>query len=372
MVKGILKRYSRLANSRPENSTYTPEEVDSPKKRVSFDGPELVKVFEADEWDRTPTQVTLKLTYKDVAELRELNISLVKPGPLAMERTKSRRPTPRTAAPQSASFNLSIIPSQGTFQPNVSTCYTPVARPSSPIPSSPTLSRSSQVPRTFSTRPLSALLEDQLPSAAVPSTVVDDANNYDELEIDSMSLRRSPPGLSVRTPIVSAVPSPALETPSPLHLSPPSSRPASPKATFPTPPTIPLYRPPHLRAKLANALLKSQDNSVSVSTRTTSVQEKLGFEKLIADPETRSTAITSPSLKASELIDVEGKADSVSLVLNREGDKNGLPSPVAPVLSRKPSRSLMGWELKRSSNAQGKLGFGLVRKQHAGCDAPQK
>lgn len=72
MVKSILKRYSRPATSRPENNTYTPEGVDSPKKRVSFDGPELVRVFEADEWDRTPAQVTLKLTYK-------LSVSVLSP-----------------------------------------------------------------------------------------------------------------------------------------------------------------------------------------------------------------------------------------------------------------------------------------------------
>lgn len=64
MMKGILKRYSRPASSRPENNTCTPEEVDSPKKRVSFDSSDLVKVFEADEWDRSPAQVTLKLTCK--------------------------------------------------------------------------------------------------------------------------------------------------------------------------------------------------------------------------------------------------------------------------------------------------------------------
>ncbi|GJJ11371.1 hypothetical protein Clacol_005603 [Clathrus columnatus] len=372
MVKGILKRYSRLANSRPENSTYTPEEVDSPKKRVSFDGPELVKVFEADEWDRTPAQVTLKLTYRDVAELRELNISLVQPGPLAMERTKSRRPTPRTAVPQSSSFNLSIKSSQGTLQPNVSAFHTPVARPSSPIPSSPMSSRPSRVPRTG---PLPVLLEDQFPSAAVVSTVVDDTINYDELEADLLSLRRSPPGLSVRTPILSALPSPTLDPPSPLHLSPPSSRPASPKASFPAAPAVPLYRPPHLRAKLPNTLLKSQDNSIPLSipsaTRATLTQEKHGFEKLVADPEAKGVVVNASSLRPSELIDLEGKAESVSLVLNREGDKNGVSLPSVPVLTRKSSRSLMGWELKRNSNAQGKLGFGLGLPRSSDRPPPQ-
>ena len=67
---------------------------DSPRpKRVSFDGAEPARVFEADEWDQSSTEVTLRLTYKDVVELRELNVSMVRNGPLMMERTPSRRPT---------------------------------------------------------------------------------------------------------------------------------------------------------------------------------------------------------------------------------------------------------------------------------------
>ena len=67
---------------------------DSPRpKHVSFDGAELAQVFEADEWDRSPVEVTLRLTYKDVVKLRELNVSLVRNGPLMMECTPSRRPT---------------------------------------------------------------------------------------------------------------------------------------------------------------------------------------------------------------------------------------------------------------------------------------
>lgn len=68
MIKGILKRHSlsgvSVASSNSEISDSTSQE-DTPKaKRVSFDGTEPARVFEADEWDRSPAEVTLRLTYK--------------------------------------------------------------------------------------------------------------------------------------------------------------------------------------------------------------------------------------------------------------------------------------------------------------------
>ena len=64
MVKGILKRYSLPGTNRSEVNEAA---AHSPlPKRVSFDGAEPASVFEADEWDRSPAEVTLKLTYKSV------------------------------------------------------------------------------------------------------------------------------------------------------------------------------------------------------------------------------------------------------------------------------------------------------------------
>lgn len=364
MMKGILKRYSRPASSRPENNTCTPEEVDSPKKRVSFDSSDLVKVFEADEWDRSPAQVTLKLTCKDVAELRELNISLIRPGPLAMERTKSKRPTPRSANPQSPSLTPYIPSSHSALQqPSAPTRYTPVTRPSSPIPGFRSSSLSSPILPALSTRRLPGLLEDPLCAPMVSfSTAVDDTVKCDEFEGGSLSVIRSPPGLSVP-----ASTSDASASLVPSHSSPPGSIVTSSKPPSVTS-AIPLYRPPHLRAKFANSFVKFPDSPTPVAVPT--VTRGLS-EKVVINPETFSAPITPFSTKASELIDLEGKAESVSLVLSKDCDKNmvSMAPPPVPVLSRRTSRSLMGWELKRGVNTPGKLGFGLVRKQQVSSDS---
>ena len=66
MTKGILKRHS-LSGVSVTSSLIEPSATqdDSPRpKRVSFDGAEPARVFEADEWDRSPAEVTLRLTYK--------------------------------------------------------------------------------------------------------------------------------------------------------------------------------------------------------------------------------------------------------------------------------------------------------------------
>lgn len=68
MTKSILKRHSlsgvSVSSSISESSDSASRE-DSPKaKRVSFDGAEPARVFVADEWDRSPAEVTLRLTYK--------------------------------------------------------------------------------------------------------------------------------------------------------------------------------------------------------------------------------------------------------------------------------------------------------------------
>lgn len=70
MVQGILKRYSRSSPRilpTNEDSNHNVQDVSPKPKRVSFDGAEPAKVFQADEWDRSPAAVTLKLTYKSVS-----------------------------------------------------------------------------------------------------------------------------------------------------------------------------------------------------------------------------------------------------------------------------------------------------------------
>jgi hypothetical protein len=69
MTKGILKRHSlsgvSVASSLTDPMSSSDALDESPKpKRVSFDGAEPARVFEADEWDRSPAEVTLRLTYK--------------------------------------------------------------------------------------------------------------------------------------------------------------------------------------------------------------------------------------------------------------------------------------------------------------------
>ena len=105
---------------------------DSPRpKRVSFDGAELAQVFEADEWDRSPAEVTLRLTYKDVIELRELNVSLVRNGPLMMECTPSRMLSRRPTR-QHCTFSGHAVRSHRTGPSRHHVMVTP--RPMSPRP----------------------------------------------------------------------------------------------------------------------------------------------------------------------------------------------------------------------------------------------
>ncbi|KAI0027566.1 hypothetical protein K488DRAFT_90724, partial [Vararia minispora EC-137] len=46
------------------------------RKHVSFCDQTCTQIWAADEWDRTPTDVTPKLTYKDMLELKEIQNSL--------------------------------------------------------------------------------------------------------------------------------------------------------------------------------------------------------------------------------------------------------------------------------------------------------
>ncbi|KAI0761819.1 hypothetical protein BD413DRAFT_606998 [Trametes elegans] len=69
------------------------------RKSVSFCAQgELEEVFWADEWDRTPSAVTPKLSYQDILELKQLRISL----PYSPPPPSSRQPF-TTSAPSSSS-----------------------------------------------------------------------------------------------------------------------------------------------------------------------------------------------------------------------------------------------------------------------------
>ncbi|KAI0064036.1 hypothetical protein BV25DRAFT_1764627, partial [Artomyces pyxidatus] len=46
------------------------------RKSVSFCSQAANEVFFADEWDRSPAEVTPRLTYKDMLELKEIQLSL--------------------------------------------------------------------------------------------------------------------------------------------------------------------------------------------------------------------------------------------------------------------------------------------------------
>lgn len=343
MVKGILKRYSRATPSRPvlasEGGDHDLHDDESPRrKRVSFDGPEPVKVFEADEWDRSPAAVTLKLTYKDVVELRELNISLVKPSPLAMTRTPSRRPTDRRTA-------VARLPNDS--KPSSFEKTMPFESPS---PFSPTTSPAGPQYPTFATQSLGPLLEDAASPPSSPTPVERPVRFVTKAPDAEAPVSASPPGLPALPirPLLKALGSPVLPPPSPLLLSPPSSRPPSPKPTTTVSPT-PLYRHPWARNRATPSPLAEQNTIVlpSFANHTTSIQfDKLTLE---SDDETEEDHHWKP-------------VGILGLDTEPGRDPEDVDNAAAtPVVTRKAGRSLMGWEFKKP-NANGKRGFGLVRK----------
>ncbi|KAF8511832.1 hypothetical protein BU17DRAFT_69502 [Hysterangium stoloniferum] len=378
MVKGILKRYSLPGMNHNEDS-------DAPScsplpKRVSFDGAEPARVFQADEWDRSPAEVTLKLTYKDVVELRELNVSLIRTGPLAMERTPSRRPTrQRTTVSQSPTpieANTSLVQQCRPSTTTQAVADKPSSRPSSPVfgvraaPTSPSYQ--------YQARSLPPLLEDASSLTSATSFLehrtrgngLSPSDTY--LEYYSTSQSGSPPGLPARTPFLKGLASPTFSPSSPILLSSPlPSRPPSPKATSPSSSPVPLYR--HPRARSRPSSLKNHGSTEAPAmpvilpslTRRASVPDRLSFDKLELGTEHKAGRDSpSPTWKPMELAGTDTEPGSPNLIPNKDADaNNALSSPPTPVITRKPGRSLMGWELKRSPNAYGKLGFGLVRKQ---------
>jgi len=383
MVKGILKRYSLPSMNRSEDSdaaSYSPI-----PKRVSFDGAEPARVFQADEWDRSPAEVTLKLTYKDVVELRELNVSLIRTGPLAMKRTPSRRPTrQRTTVKQPPTPVDAKTGSMQQCRPSTTTQAVvdkPSSRPSSPVfgiratPTSPT-----SPTYQYQARLLPPLLEDASSLTSVAGSLEHRTGLVpsDTLGYYSTSQSGSPPGLPSRTPFLKGLASPTSSPPSPLLSSsplpsrPPSPKSPSPKPTSPSTSPIPLYR--HPRARSRPSSLKNQGSTEAPAmpvilpslTRRASVPDKLSFDKLTLGTDHKAGRDSpSPTWKPMELAGTDtAEPRSPNLIPNRDADaNNALSYPPTPVVMRKHGRSLMGWELKRSPNAYGKLGFGLVRMQ---------
>lgn len=344
MVQGILKRYSRLASPRPlptnEDSNHNVQDESPKRKRVSFDGAEPAKVFEADEWDRSPAAVTLKLTFKDVAELRELNVSIVRPSPLAMVRTASRRPTKkRTPAAMSPPSNDSNSPSSADASP-LGQPHVLAAAPAS-------ISSSYQY-HTFTSQSLGSLTEDVSIPPPPPSRAEQSGSMGSLIPDPSLS----PPGLpTIRSPLFKGANAPVVP-------SPPLSRSSSSKLTPRSTPSIPLYRHPRIRNKGAGLVGQGTTEApVSVVlpklSYQASVAQDLKFDKLALDSEDEEDENPSQSHKVSGLNDMD--VNTHPSVLASGKDMEELERPSTPVVSRKSGKSLMGWEFKRNP-----LGFGLI------------
>ncbi|PFH46477.1 hypothetical protein AMATHDRAFT_51027 [Amanita thiersii Skay4041] len=69
-MKGCLKHPSPVPSPPP----FSPSSLT--RKCVAFEADGSEKIFVADEWDRTPTEPTRKLTYQDLLELKEIQRSL--------------------------------------------------------------------------------------------------------------------------------------------------------------------------------------------------------------------------------------------------------------------------------------------------------
>lgn len=314
MVKGILKRFNAPRSAPSDIPDHDHDHDHSPKKRVSFDG--AAKVFQADEWDRSPAAVTLKLTYKDVVELRELNISLVSPGPLAMVRTPSKRPT-KQRTPRSPG-SASSSPSSSSDTP---------ASPASPSPSASSF---------FSPRHLGPLLEDPTAKASSPD---------------------SPPGLP--TPVLRAINSPTLPPPSPLLLS--SSRPPSPAPT----PAVPLYRHPRHSSRLGvqrATLSPVSDNApIVLPALAKAATHANGNDATVNDLKMKmDKLVVTDEEESEEDHDEDWKSEGLVSKVNGNEEVHGVP-PTPPPTPRKPTRTLMGmWDFKKGSMG---MGFGRVRSQ---------
>lgn len=265
-----------------------------------------------------------------------------------MERTPSRRPTrQRRLNPPSAPPNESFFlnPSHGG-SPDERHRDDPLPRPPPVLtPPNPRLS------------PLPPVLEDASTSGS-------------HFAFHSAPPSGSPPGLSVRSPCLRALPPP---TPSPLSLSSPLvSCTPSPKPSSRAVSPIPLYF--HPRSGPVSPHFKKQSNPDSqmplffpALTRCASVPDELALEagKGPLSQSSCSGDIPSPKWKPLGLPGINANSSSPSL----NSGKNVLNSPpvTSPVKSWRTGKGLVGWELKRNGCGSGKLGFGLVRKGSTGA-----
>ncbi|EAU89972.1 hypothetical protein CC1G_05888 [Coprinopsis cinerea okayama7 len=144
-MKGCLKR----SQSSPA-SPHTQSPL-SPRKAVTFESDDsLEQVFWADEWDRTPTEPSRKLSYQDLLELKEIQLSLPRANqpadavtgrlgshylknvpigllPLLPDSSSTAPPSPRSPATRPTTSPMS--PSWASFTPNSRQCPLPTSPP---------------------------------------------------------------------------------------------------------------------------------------------------------------------------------------------------------------------------------------------------
>ncbi|KAG0696001.1 hypothetical protein DFH29DRAFT_813588 [Suillus ampliporus] len=120
---------SCLKTSPSHSGAATPVDSDADcKKHVVFSEEGSEQVFQADEWDRTPTEISQRLSYEDVLELKMIQRSL----PRAQQQHD-----PLSSRPYSGVFLRHVpIPLLPLNPTTVSASPSPASTPSSP-PSSP-------------------------------------------------------------------------------------------------------------------------------------------------------------------------------------------------------------------------------------------
>lgn len=276
-----------------------------------------------------------------------------------MQRTSSRRPTrQRTLQP---------LPLGESISPNPSHGGSPIERHNHRDEINPRLS-----PVVTPPNPLSPLLEDASSPTSSPSRAerrIHDTFTPDS-HFGSSPPSGSPPGLSVRSLRLKALPSPTLVPPSPLTLSPP----LFPRSPSPKPPSrpvspIPLYL--HPKSGPVSPRFKKQSIPDSQKplvfpalARRAPVPDQLTLEaeKGALSQSSLSMDTPSPKRKPLGLAGIDANSSSPGL----SSGKNAHPA-TGPVKSWRNGRSLVGWELRRNGGGGGKLGFGLVRRGNAGA-----
>ncbi|KAI0319674.1 hypothetical protein OF83DRAFT_1109145 [Amylostereum chailletii] len=136
-MKSCLKHTpppTRNSTPPPLSAPPTPSPITGPctlHKHVSFGASDDYEVYAADEWDRTPTDVTPKLTYQDMLELKEIQLSLPRADQLP---DPFRSPYSRPQTHYLRKVPIGLLP---LLPPETSACET---TPASSISSSETAS----------------------------------------------------------------------------------------------------------------------------------------------------------------------------------------------------------------------------------------